>query len=166
MKTLAHLVCFLCLAVAVSAATPVRFYATAVAAGTTTTETAISLTRSRNVSATSAAVSWLVPAGKQYKVINIIVSSIGNAVATAQSTVFNFRFNSAGAVTTTSTPVLVAIRTATPATSGAIDRVSLCLPDGSFTIAGDGALQIGVTAAATYTTNAPTWDVCIIAVEI
>jgi hypothetical protein len=30
---------------------------------------------------------------------------------------------------------------------------------------GDGTLQIGVTALATYTTNAPTWDVQIIGYE-
>jgi hypothetical protein len=32
-------------------------------------------------------------------------------------------------------------------------------------IVGDGTLQFGITAAATYATNAPTWDVTILGYE-
>ena len=41
----------------------------------------------------------------------------------------------------------------------------ITLPADGLEIPGDGTLQFGVTAAATYTTNAPTWDVVIIGYE-
>ena len=54
---------------------------------------------------------------------------------------------------------------AVAATASAWDRVVITLPGDGIEIVGDGTLQFGVTAAATYTSNAPTWDVCIIGYE-
>lgn len=144
--------------------TPVRYFAVAAAAGTTGTETAISLTRSSANSATSAAVSWAPTSGKTFRIQAITFATRGNNTATAQTTTFNFRVNTAGAVATNSTPIELAVRSATPATANAWDRVLVSIPDG-WEIAGDGTLQFGVTAAATYVTNAPTWDVTIIGYE-
>lgn len=144
--------------------TAVRYYAVAAAAGATGTETAITLTRSSGTSATSTAVSWTPTSGKTFRIQAISFATRGNATATIQTTTFNFRINTAGAVTTTSTPVILSMRSATPATASAWDRILLEIPDG-IEIAGDGTLQFGITAAATYTTNAPTWDVTIVGYE-
>lgn len=140
------------------------FYATGVASGTTGTETAISLTKSADNGATSSAASFVVTSGKRFRITAITVASRGNATATAQVTTFNLRVNTAGAVITTSTPVILSIRTATPATASAWDRVQLPIPEG-LEIAGNGTLQFGITANAVFVTNAPTWDVAIFGYE-
>lgn len=145
--------------------TELRFYATNVAAGTTGTETAITLTKSSGTSAVTTAASFVVTSGKRFKITQIVFASRGHATATAQITTFNIRLNTAGAVTTTSTPLILSMRTATPATASAWDRVSLILPPDGMEIVGDGTLQFGITANAVYTTNAPTWDVLIIGYE-
>lgn len=144
--------------------TQVTYYAIAAAAGTTTTETAITLTKSSGTAATSTGTSFTPTSGKKFRITEISFATRGNATATIQTTTFNFRLNTGGAVTTSSTPIILAARSATPATASAWDRVILPIPDG-FEILGDGTMQFGVTAAATYTTNAPTWDVTIIGFE-
>lgn len=144
--------------------TPVRFYATAAAAGTTTTETAITLTRSSGNSATTTGTSFVLTSGKRLRIQSITFATRGHNTATAQTTTFNFRVNTAGAVTTSSTPIELAVRSATPATANAWDRNTIQIPDG-WELLGDGTTQFGITAAATYTTNAPTWDVTIIGYE-
>lgn len=144
--------------------TPVRYYATGAAAGATNTETAITLTRSSGNSATTTGTSFVLTNGKTFRIEAISVATRGNNTATAQVTTFNFRVNTAGAVGTTSTPIELAVRSATPATANAWDRVIVPIPDG-WEIAGNGTIQFGVTALATYTTNAPTWDVLIIGYE-
>jgi len=142
-----------------------RFYAVAAASGTTTTETAITLTSSSGTSATTTGVSFVVTSGKRLKINAIHLASRGNSTGTAQITVFNLRVNAAGAVTTTSTPVILSARTSNGATANEVSRVVIdCGPDG-IEIPGDGTLQFGITAAATFTTNAPTWDVLIIGYE-
>jgi hypothetical protein len=144
--------------------TAINLYATGAAAGATTVETAITLTRSAGTGATSTGTSFVVTGGKKFRIQSIIFAARGHATATAQVTTFSLRLNAAGAVTTTSTPVLVQARVATPPTSSAWDRLSAQIPDG-LEIAGDGTLQIGVTAVAVFTTNAPTWDVWITGYE-
>lgn len=144
--------------------THVMYSAVAVAAGTTTTETAITLVKSSGTAATSSAASHTPASGKRFRITSITFATRGNATATIQTTTFNFRINTAGAVTTSSTPILFSVRSATPATASAWDRFQVPIPDG-FEIVGDGTLQFGVTAAATYTTNAPTWDVLITGFE-
>lgn len=144
---------------------PVNYYAVAVAAGTTGTETTISLTKASGTSATAAAVSHTPTAGKFYRIVALSFATRGHATATIQTTTFNFRINTAGAVTTSSTPIIFAARSATPATASAWDRILVPLPNFGYEILGNGTLQFGITAAATYTTNAPTWDVSIIGYE-
>lgn len=144
--------------------TSVTFSANNAAAGTTGTETAITLRKSSGTGATTSAASFVVSSGKRFRITSITFGSKGNATGTIQSTVFSLRLNTAGAVTTTSTPIILSANTATPATGGAYDRITVPVPEG-LEILGDGTLQIGVTAAATYVTNAPTWDVLITGYE-
>lgn len=148
-----------------TARTELRFYAVAAAAGANNVETAITLTRSSGTSATTTGASHVVTNGKRFKIIHFSVATRGNATATAQATTFNFRINTAGAVTTTSTPIILAVRAATPATALAWDRYVVTLPADGIEIVGNGTLQFGITAAAAYSTNAPTWDVNIIGYE-
>jgi hypothetical protein len=144
--------------------THLTFSAIAAAAGSTGTETAITLTKSSGTSATSTGASFVVTSGKRFRITHLSVATRGNATATIQTTTFALRINTAGAVTTTSTPIVFQARSATPATASAWDRYILPIPDG-FEILGDGTLQFGITANATYTTNAPTWDVNILGFE-
>lgn len=134
----------------------VNYYANAAAAGATGVETAITLTQSKGIGATSNAASFVISAGKRFRITAIALASRGHATATAQITTFALRVNPAGAVTTTSTPVILAVATATPATSSAWDRFQIPIPDG-LEILGDGTLQFGLTANAVFVTNAPTW---------
>ena len=143
-----------------SGRTQINYYATGVASGTTTTETAFTLTRSAGTAATTTGTSFVITAGKVFRITSITFATRGNATATAQVTTFSFRINTGGAVTTSSTPILAGVRSATPATALAWDRFQLPIPDG-FEIAGTGTLQFGITANAVFTTNAPTWDVFI-----
>lgn len=145
--------------------TDFRWYAVAAAAGTTTTETAITLTQSSGTSATTTGTSFKPTSGNRLKITGIVFATRGHATATRQTTTFNLRVNTGGAVTTSSTPIILAARCATPGTANAWDRLVIPLPGDGLEIPGDGTLQWGVTAAATYTTNAPTWDVLIIGYE-
>lgn len=146
--------------------TMIQLYATGVAAGSTGTETAIALVKALcDGSAPAAGANSITPTnGKHFRITSITVASRGNATATAQVTTFTLRCNSGGAVTTTSNAALV-MRTASPATALAYDRLSIPLEDAGLEFAGNGTLQIGLTANAVYTTNAPTWDVCITGYE-
>jgi len=144
--------------------TAIIFSAAGVASGATTVETAITLVKSAGTAATSSAASFVVTSGKRFRITGISVGTRGNAIATIQTTTFNFRLNTAGAVTTSSTPILFSNRSATPATASAYDRFIIPIPDG-YEILGDGTLQIGMTAVATFAVNAPTWDVFIIGFE-
>lgn len=143
-----------------SGRTAINFYAIAAATGLTTVETAITLTKSSGTAATSTGTSFVVTNGKRYRITAISFATRANAVATAQSTTFNFRINTGGAVTTSSTPVVLSARSASAATASAWDRVYIDLLEG-YEITGDGTLQFGITAAATFAVNAPTWDVYI-----
>lgn len=144
--------------------TALSFYANNVAAGTTTTETLFTLTKSSGTGATSSATTFVITSGKKFRITAISVASRGNATATVQSTVFNLRLNTGGACIVTSTPILFAAQSATPATASAWDRVIIPVPDG-YEITGDGTIQFCLSAAATYTTNAPTWSVNIMGFE-
>jgi hypothetical protein len=144
--------------------THVHYYAVAAAAGTTTTETAITLTKASGTGATSSAASFVITNGKRFRITSITFATRGHATATIQSTTFSLRINTAGAVTTSSTPIVLSARCATPAVASEWDRFIVPIPDG-FEIVGNGTIQFGVTAAATYTTNAPTWDVLITGFE-
>jgi len=144
--------------------TNVAFSATAAAAGATGVETAISLTKAAGTSANSSAVSFVITSGKTFRITSITFATRGNATATVQVTTFNLRINTGGAVTTSSTPILMSVRSATPATASAWDRFHVPIPDG-YEIAGNGTVQFGITANAVFVTNAPTWDVLITGYE-
>jgi hypothetical protein len=144
--------------------TAISLYAAAAAAGATGVETALTLTKSSGTAATSTATSFVITSGKKFRITAISVATRGNATATAQTTTFNLRLNTAGAVTTTSTPILFSARSATPATASAWDRCIIPVPDG-FEILGDGTLQIGITTNCTFVTNAPTLDVNLLGYE-
>jgi hypothetical protein len=145
--------------------TIVHFWALGVAAGATTVETAINLTRSGAAgSATTSGTSHVLTNGKRLRITSLMFASRGNATATAQVTTFTIRVNSTGAVTTTS-PAWLAARTASPATALAWDRTAVALGDDGPEILGNGTIQLGVTANAVFTTNAPTWDVLLTAYE-
>lgn len=145
---------------------PVSFWANGAASGATGVETAITLSKSPSAGGTvTTAASFVVTSGKRFRVTAIAFASRGNTTATAQITTFSLRVNIAGAVTTTS-PVWFSARSATPATSFAWDRTAVfTFTDAGPELLGDGVLQIGVTAASTFTTNAPTWDCSIIGYE-
>ena len=136
--------------------TSVVFYANAVASGSTGVETAITLSLSSGTSAVTTGSSFVVTSGKTLRINSIILASRGNATATAQITTFSLRLSTSGAVTTTTTPVLFGVTTATPATAQAWDRCVIDIPDG-YEIAGNGSVQIGLTANAVFSSNAPTW---------
>lgn len=145
--------------------TIIHLWANAAAAGATGTETAITLTRSGSPgAATTTGTSFTPTTGKRFRISMISFATRGNATATVQTTTFNLRVNTAGAVTTTSN-IWLSARSATPATASAWDRFVMMYGDLGPVIAGDGTVQFGVTAAATYTTNAPTWDVQIVGYE-
>lgn len=145
--------------------TMLQFFAVAAAAGTTTTETAITLTKASGTSATTTGTSFVLTSGKIFRITALVFAARGNATATIQTTTFNLRINTAGAVTTTSTPVVLAARVATPATASAWDRFIVPLGTEGLEFAGNGTIQFGITAAATFTTNAPTWDVILTGYE-
>jgi hypothetical protein len=121
----------------------VNYYAISEAAGTTKTETAITLTRSEATSATTTGVSFVITSGKRYRITSITFATRGHNTGTAQQTQFRFRINTAGAVIVSSTPIVLSARSATPATANAWDRVLLPIPDG-YEIVGDGTLQFGI----------------------
>jgi hypothetical protein len=150
-----------------SSRTIVQFYAAGVAAGTTGTETAISLTKAGTLGAAAAAgvVSLTPPSGKRFRITSMTFASRGHATATAQISNFTLRVNAGGAVTTSSTGVAFTVRTATPATALAWDRFFVSFNGDGPELVGDGTLQWGITANAAYTTNAPTWDVFITGYE-
>lgn len=129
--------------------TAISFYATNVALGTTTTETAITMTKSAGTGATSSAASFVVTSGKRFRITSIVVA-MRSASAVACVVTFNFRINTGGAVTTSSTPVVLAASVATSASSALQwDRSTFNIPEG-YEILGDGTLQIGLTANATF----------------
>lgn len=146
-------------------ATRLQFWATGTASGTTGTETAITLSRSPSPGGTvTTGASWTPTSGKRFRISSIVFASRGNTTATAQVTTFSIRVNAAGATATTS-PVLLAARTATPATALAWDRFTVMFEGDGPEMVGDGTLTFGVTANAVFVTNAPTWDVLITGYE-
>lgn len=145
--------------------TAISFYANNFASGTTTTETIITWNQSKGTAAvTGSTASYTITNGKTLRITGLSVGSRGNATATIQSTVFNLRLNTGGACIVSSTPILFAAQSATAAVASAWDRVIIPIPDG-YEIAGNGTIAICISAAATFTTNAPTWAVNLVGYE-
>lgn len=146
-------------------ATPVNFFATGAAAGTTGTETAITLSRSPSPGGTvTTGTSFVVTSGKRFRITSASFSSRGNATATAQVSVFSVRVNTGGA-TTTSSAIFFQGRTGNGAAASSYDRFVVDFGGIGPEIPGDGTLTFGVTANSVFVTNAPTWDVLITGVE-
>jgi hypothetical protein len=144
--------------------TAVAFYGNALAVGATTVEAALTLTRSAGTAATSSAASFVATNGKRLRLTELVFSQVGNAVATAAESQLRLRLNTAGAVITTTTPVLLSTRIATPAVASSYQNIVVPIPLG-FEITGNGTIQFGFTVNSTYVTNAPTVDVMVIGYE-
>jgi hypothetical protein len=134
--------------------TPVTVYATAVAAGTTGNDTVINMTKILGNSGTpSTAAFFSVTSGKIMRINSIVFGTLGNTTtATAQNTVFTLRRDASSAPANT----LIQGRCATTAVISAIDRVVMPLG-----LELESGINFAMWARATYTTNAPTWDVII-----
>ncbi len=74
-----------------SGRTELHFYATAFAAGATGVETLFTLTRSADQATTSTATTFTPTSGKRFRITGITFATLGNAVATAETTTFNLR---------------------------------------------------------------------------
>lgn len=136
---------------------------TTFASGLTGAEKSITLNCSADLGTRTAAASFIITAGKTFRITAIIVGSLGNVTTpTNQSTIFALRVAS-GTVSTGSQIVLTA-RSATYASAQQYDRMVLPTPEG-LEFAGNGTVQFGITANSVFVTNAPTWDVTIIGYE-
>lgn len=143
----------------------ISFYANNFASGATTVETIITWTQSKGTGAVVAATaSYTITNGKTLRITALSVGTRGHLTATAQTTTFSLRLNTAGACVVTSTPILFAAQSATAAVSLAWDRVIIPIPEG-YEIAGNGTIALCITGNATFTTNAPTWAVNLIGYE-
>lgn len=140
------------------------FYAVGAAAGATTVETMITLTKASDTSAISTGTTFVITSGKRWRINNITFASQGSATATLQTSTFALRINTAGAVIVSSTPLVLSARTSTPATASSWDRFTFAIPDG-IEFLGNGTIQFGVSANAVFVTNAPTWHVVITGFE-
>lgn len=143
-----------------SGRTSIVLYATGAAVGSASTETAITLTKSSGTAATTSADSFVVTSGKTFRIQGVKFKTRANNSATTHTTLVRLRLNTAGAVGTTSTPVLFSGRCISGAVSQDTDVFEMLFPEG-YEIVGDGTLQIGVTVNSNYATNAPTIDVAI-----
>jgi hypothetical protein len=136
------------------------FSGAGLAAAATTVEQLLTLALfNGNTGLVTSGNSFTIPAGKIFRISNIILGSRGNVTATAQVTTFSLRVNPAGAVVVGSTPIF-SFRTMTPPTSDALDRATIIGAD-DIEIIGNGTLQIGLTANSVYVTNPPTLDALI-----
>jgi hypothetical protein len=145
--------------------TAISFYTNTFASGATTVEKIITWDQSKGTGAiTAATASYTITSGKTLRIMALSVATRGHLTPTIQTTTFKLRLNTAGACVVTSTPILLAAESATPATASAWDRVIIPMPDG-YEIAGNGTIALCITAASTFTTNAPTWNVNLVGYE-
>lgn len=150
--------------IATPARTPVTISGVALAVGTSGTETLLTLAHERFPAAAVNATSYLVPAGRRLRIQNMVFTQVGNSTAAAATSIFRIRYNPAGAVTTTSAPILLPARLASPSQATSFQQLPVPIPEG-FDITGDGVGQFGITVTTTWTLNAPTVDVLIVGYE-
>ena len=143
--------------------TAINVYTTAITAGTTATETAITLTIAVGNTAVATGTSFTPTSGKTFRITSINLFHRGSATATAATSVFSLRVNTAGAATTTSNPIL-RWSMSNPATALAVDRLTMSFPEG-IDIFGDGTLQWTITAQSSYVTNPPAWALSLTGYE-
>lgn len=144
--------------------TAVVLWGAALAVGATNVESLLTLSQSRGTAAVVTGSSYVIPAGKRLKVQALLFTQVGSPTATAATTVFRWRYNPAGNVTTTSAPILLTTRLASPSTALSFQQFNVPLAEG-YELAGDGTAAFGFTVTPTYTTNAPTVDVQLIGYE-
>lgn len=120
-------------------------------------EDLITFNFAQGTAAPTSGTSFVIPNGQTLRITSLTIEARGNNTATAQTSAFSLRVNTAGAITTGST-VMYRARVATPATANAVDRITITFPQG-LDIVGDGTVEFGMTARSTYATNAPTWFV-------
>lgn len=121
------------------------------------------LSRSADGGTVTNANTFVVTAGKRFRITNWMVMATGHATATTAQVTFRMRYNAAGAVTTTSN-VLWEIRLIIPNTSLWTEQVNMPLPDG-WEIAGGATVNWGLSYSATYVTNAPMLQTMIMGFE-
>lgn len=142
-----------------SGRTHVNIYAVNASPAATTVETTIPTSLSFGVTNTVATTGYVIATGKTLRIEQITLGMRGNATtATIASATISMRVPATGGITITATPVVHQWRLAVPATTGAIDRITIPFPEG-LEIPGNGARSVGFTGNATYVTNAPNWDV-------
>ena len=138
--------------------TTFSFYTTASQTpSASSTEDLITFNFAQGTAAPTSGTSFVIPNGQTLRITSLIIEARGSSTATAQTSVFALRVNTAGAITTGST-LMYRARVATPATANAVDRITITFPHG-LDIVGNGTVQFGMTAQSTYVTNAPTWFV-------
>lgn len=141
--------------------TAVTYYVTASTVGATTVESALTFTKSAGTAANTSGLFFVITNGKTFRINSITVATLGNAVATAETTTISLRVATAGNCNTATTPVLFKFRSATPATASAWDRLpTFEIPDG-YEIAGNGTINFCASVNSTFVTNAPTVDMLI-----
>jgi len=144
--------------------TQITFCANGHASGATGVETIITLRKSSGTGATTTGTTFVIPISKTFIITGILFGVKGHNTATNSQTTFNVRINTGGNVIASTTPILLSARVCTTAVANTYDRVIVPITEG-YELFGTGTLQIGVSAASTFTTNAPTWDVLITGYE-
>lgn len=144
--------------------TLVSYFANGFAVPATSVEGAVTLTRAYGVTANTTGTSFVLTAGRRFRITNFVIGMTGNAVATAANIIFRLRYSASGAVTTTTTPILLQARAGSPAMAGGSEHIAVNIPDG-MELYGDGNAQIGITCLCNVSLNAPTGDVNIVGYE-
>lgn len=140
--------------------TAVNLYVTNVAGATSATEQLLTLTQASGTGATTSSSTFAIASGKTFRITSLTFFSQGSSTATTQTTTFNVRLNTGGTCIVSSTPIQYSVRTQTPATALAFDRISVPLGDG-WEIVGSSTMNLCVTANGTWVTNAPSWGLVI-----
>lgn len=149
-----------------AARTSLMLYAAGASAAATSTIALITLAPIRGITTSGSTSSFALTAGKTFRITGIRIGHVGHATGTAATSTFHVRLSTSGAVTTTTTPILMQARVQTPATSNAAAFYEVPLGDGyEIPVPAGASYQIGITATSTYTTNAPTLDVHILGYE-
>lgn len=139
----------------------VSLFSAAVTAGTTATETLVSMIMSINGVNTSTADSNPLTTGSILRLSSLTLGMKGHTTPTAAAITFTVRINKTGAATVSSTPVF-SFRLATPATADIGVSQEIHFPEG-FNIEITPTTQIAITTNSVYVTNAPTYNVALVA---
>ena len=145
-----------------SGRTAISLYTTTVSSGASGVETLVGLMALKGTT-TSTIGAYTITSGKTLRLTSVLFGT-ANSAATAQTSTFSLRINTAGACSAAAGTVMMQARTSASTTPASFDRVPLVIPDG-FEIAGNGTVTICVTASANFTGTGPKWDVDLIGFE-